>query len=353
MTRSPHLATAWGMCLLGALGLVAGAARAADPSPVPVTKELWEDAGTRGIPFAVVVPPTEGVSDKATAAVELLTPPLRAARRHPFEQSDRQLLLYRKALIEYELMALKKELEPGPHVFHPPVGKGPTFDEALKAALEKSDLVEATERQLPDGRRVTVHVPKLKGREKEYAELAFRAAREHLRMPKNPADHERTIEAEVEAAAAIVCIPRYSHHESQAWSYVVDAYLNDKDGDLVAGVNHFLRSRGVIDWIARQQPKPAWETIAPLIEKRLPVILRLREPLLKRRHVTVVGIVPAGRSLIVALPTDEKLIGRKREVAPWGTKRVAWATLSGRAEALFTLVHTAKDEKKRDEEDKR
>jgi len=40
-------------------------------------------------------------------------------------------------------------------------------------------------------------------------------------------------------------------------------------------------------------------------------------------------------------------------VAPWGTKRVAWATLSGRAEALFTLVHTAKDEKKRDEEDKR
>jgi hypothetical protein len=277
---------------------------------------------------------------------------LQAAQRHPFRQSDRQLLLYQKALIEFELMAQEKELEPGPHVFHPPVGKGPTFDEALKAALEKSDLVEATERQLPDGRKVTVHVPR-KDREKEYAELAFRVAREHLRSPKNTPDREETIEAEVEAAAAIVCIPRYSHHESQAWSYVVDAYLNDKDGDLVEGLNHFLRSRGVIDWIAQQQPKPAWETIAPLIEKHIPVILRLREPLLKRRHVTVVGIVPADRSLIVAMPTEEKLYDRKREVAPWGTKRVAWATLSGRAEALFTLVHTAKDEKNHDEEDKR
>jgi len=330
---------------LGALG-VGVLARAAAPEPqeppaapklVSVTKELWEDAGTRGIPFAVVVPPTEGVSDKATAAVELLTPPLRKSQRHPFRQSDRQLLLYRKALIEFELMAQEKELEPGPHVFHPPVGKGPTFDEALKAALEKSDLVEPIERQLPDGRKVTVHVRR-KGREKEYAELAFRVAREHLRTPKNPVDHERTIEAEVEAAAAIVCIPRYSHHESQAWSYVVDAYLNDKDGDLVEGLNHFLRSRGVTDWIARQQPKPAWETIAPLIEKRIPVILRLREPLLKRRHVTVVGIVPADRSLIVALRTDEKLIEGVREVAPWGTKLVRWNDLRGRTLSMFFLA---------------
>ncbi|MCX5647488.1 MAG: hypothetical protein NTX40_00075 [Planctomycetota bacterium] len=349
MTKPPHLATAWGMCLLGALGLVAGTARAADPSLVPVTKELWEDAGTRGIPFAVVVPPTEGVSDQATAAVELLMPPLQAAQRHPFRQSDRQLLLYQKSLIEFELMAQEKELEPGPHVFHPPVGKGPTFDEALKGALEKSDLVEATERQLPDGRKVTVYVPR-KDREKDYAELAFRMAREHLRSPKNIPDRETTIEAEVEAAAAIVCIPRYSHHESQAWSYVVDAYLNDKDGDLVEGLNHFLQSRGVFDWIAQEQPKPAWETIVPLIEKQIPVILRLHEPLLERRHVTVVGIVPADRSLIVAMPTEEKLYDRKREVAPWGTKRVAWATLSDRVDALFTLVPTTKGEKNRDEE---
>ena len=338
---------------LGALG-VGVLARTAAPEPqessaapklVPVTKELWEDERTHRIRFAVVVPPVEGVSEKATAGVELLCSPVNPRQyRDPFRESRVELLQYQKKMIEFELMVEEELRKPdGKRSFRPPVGTGPTIMEVFQKALNESDLVEKVERDLPGGKKTTVCVPK-KGREKEQAELMFRVAREHLRSPKNTPDREETIEAETNAAVGIVCQPRYQHHASQGWSYVVEAYLNDKGGDFVSGLNHFLASRDVKNWSVQQQAAPAWEKVASFIDEACPVVLLLREPLENRRYVTVVGTVPAERSLIVSLPSSEGLHAEGRAVAPWGTQRVAWDDVAGRIEAAFVVVQSENDE---------
>ena len=308
-----------------------------DVEVLPVGKELWERLGKDRIKYTAVVPPAEGVSEAALAGVELLTPATYRVRRHPFRKSNRELLLYEKALIEHDLSAEEQTGGSGTQATTPPVGTGPTYQEKLKAALQSSDLMEKVERELPSGRRTTAWVLK-KGRERDRMKLAFKIARAHIWEPKNILDRELTIEAEVTSAAGLVCDPPYKHHDSQGWAYVVDAYLKDEPGDFAAGLNRLLDTRGVGDWRVQKGEAPTWENLVALIEQSQPAVLFLREPIHERRYVTVLGIVRADKALIISLPTAEVSYYRTREVAPWGTKLVRWNDLRGRTLSMFFLA---------------
>jgi len=331
---------------LGALGVGVLARAAAPepqespaaPKPVPVTKELWEDQGIHKIQFAKIVPPVEGVSEKALAGVELLSAAEKPRWGRPlFDRSQRALLEWQKTLIDRELEAMKTKFKVGENPPRPAEEMRPTFEQEFEKTFHESDLVEKTESELPSGKKVPIY--KLKeGREKDKAKLMFQVARAHLPKAKSPMDRETTIMAEARAAAGIVCDPPYQHHMTQAWAYVVDAYLQDKDGDFVEGLNHFLASRGVEDWRVQSLANPTWESLTAEIDKGAMVVLSLQQPLEGRTYVTVVGFVAADRSLIVSLPSNEALRHAMYETAPWGTKHVPWADVSGRAATLFRVV---------------
>ena len=232
---------------------------------------------------------------------------------------------------------MKTQFKVGENPPRPAEETRPTFEQEFEKTFHESDLVEKTESELPSGKKVPIY--KLKeGRDKDKVKLMFQVARAHLPKAKNPMDREMTIMAEARAAAGIVCDPPFKHHMSQGWAYVVDAYLQDKEGDFVGGLNHFLASRGIEDWRVQSQANPTWESFTAEIDKGAMVVLSLQQPLEGRTYVTVVGFVADDRSLIVSLPSNEGLHHEEYETAPWGTRLVSWTDVSGRAATMFHVV---------------
>jgi len=319
-------------------------ARAAAPEPqeppaapelVPVTKELWEDERTHKIRFAIVVPPTEGVSEKAIVAVELFSRTRSQRARDLFGKSSREELLFQKQVIEYRLKVEEAPLGPAPEdLRRPPWGEGPMFEEAFSKALNESDLVEAVERQSPGGRKTTVYLPK-KGRERDVLKLRFEVAHRHLANPKHILDRENTIEAEVKAATEIF---EGTHRGVHGRACVVESYLKDKEYDFVSGLGHFLASRGVTDWQVRREANPGFKKIVAFVKDDHPVVLHIKVPLQGRSYVTAVGFVAADQSLILSMPSSDLPDLDRHEFAPTGCNRVAWKDLAGRIEAAFVVV---------------
>ena len=346
---------------LGALG-VGVLARAAAPEPqeppaapklVPVTKELWEDQGTHGIQFAVVVPPAEGVSEKAIVAVELFSRTHGQRVRDLFGKSSREELLFQKQVIEYQLKVEEAPLGPAPEdLRRPPWGEGPMFEEAFSKALNESDLVKAVERQSSGGRKTTVYLPQ-KGRERDVLKLRFEVAHRHLANPKHILDRENTIEAEVKAATKIF---EGTHRGVHGRACVVESYLKDKEYDFVSGLEHFLASRGVTDWQVRREADPDFKKIVAFVKEDHPVVLHIKVPLQGRSYVTAVGFVAADQSLILSMPSSDLPDLDRQECAPTGCNRVAWKDLAGHVDEIFIFLASSVGEpterKNHDEEAK-